>query len=84
MQKIMSCVDCFDAVNFTDEELGYIEGTLAATLNLIDSIWGLTGPYRIHNEHEGSDEDFSTTRCQTCGSDMAGARYAMTIIEENP
>lgn len=79
MTTVNVCSDCLDAVEFTDDELGYPEGTLAAHYAKMVAYAPYTASHRFIVEI-GKDEDFSVAECEGCGSRYAGARFTYTLM----
>lgn len=76
---LMVCVDCLEAIEYTDDELGYTPGTLFAHMKRILHVWPQASHGRFVNE--GTEpETFSTSACDGCGSYMAGGRFEYTLL----
>lgn len=76
---IMVCTDCLEAIEFTDEELGYTPNTLYNQMKRILNVWPEASHGTLSND--GTEPvTFSTSKCEGCGSYMAGARYGYTLL----
>lgn len=76
---IMVCTDCLEAIEFTDEELGYTPNTLFNQMKRMQAIWPAAS--NAHFVSDGSEHvEFSTSRCEGCGSYLAGARYGYSLL----
>lgn len=82
---VLICHDCRDAVEFSDDDRGYADGTLLAQQRRMKSHrpdLGLSMNPILATDDEPID--FSTEPCQTCGSWFAGARFGYQVIETQP
>ena len=73
------CTDCLEAIEFTDEELGYTPDTLFKQMQRMLAVWPEASSARFVSDGSQTD-DFSTSRCEGCGTYMAGARYGYALI----
>lgn len=90
------CVDCLDAIEFSDDEIGAAPGTLAAHRDVIlrrnpDLTPVYNGQGRIfasmYRSSDGTYESipyeiFSTRPCEGCGSTLAGERHYYSVFIE--
>lgn len=76
------CTDCFNAVAFADEEVGY-DQTEQRERMVVTRHPSLRGRSRfIVDGDDGEYAAFSTSRCQACFSDLAGSRFTITLMVE--
>ena len=76
---IMVCTDCLEAIEYTDEELRYTPNTLFLQMERMLNVWPEASS--AHFVSDGSEPvTFSTSKCEGCGSYMAGARYGYTLL----
>ena len=73
------CTDCLEAIEFTDEELGYTPDTLFKQMKRMLVVWPEASSARFVSDGSQMD-DFSTSKCEGCGTYMAGARYGYALI----
>ena len=77
--EIMVCTDCLEAIEFTDEELGYTPNTLFRQMERMLNVWPEASS--AHFVSDGSEPvTFSTSKCEGCGSYMAGARHGYSLL----
>lgn len=79
---IRVCPDCLDAIEFTDDNLGYPDGTLSRHIAVMKRhCVGLDLAEPIHAVNPEEFTEFSWARCEGCGTGMAGARYNYSVVE---
>lgn len=77
------CTDCYEAIEYTDHDLGVPDGTLAAHRLLmeaheIDPYVLRPSTFRLSSGEwvNVPSTDFSKSPCDGCGSRLAGERHA--------
>lgn len=73
------CTDCLEAIEFSDEDLGYTPGTIFKQQQRMLAVWPEASSARFVSDGSQMD-DFSTSKCEGCGTYMAGARYGYALI----
>ena len=85
IDTVWICRDCLDAVEFSDPELGYVPDTLFRQMRKMknyrpDLDLGKNVLVADRYGDDAGTKTYVTSRCEVCGSFLAGERYRYSVI----